>query len=740
VTRRSLAGVFVAALIVSLGLAVSGCGGSSHASRNESLGVVSGHGSFKGIPVGFTRQGFPYMGSAGAPVTMEEFSDFLCPFCGRHFSQTLPTLVREYVVTGKVKYVFRDMPLAALHANAVQGHVAARCVAEQGPELFWAMHDELFRTQDAWRDLPDPTKYLGAAAERVGADVGEYKKCIAAGAEDVWVERSIQTGTRKLKLDGTPTFRLKAEVKGQRTYTLVGAYPLDTFEAWLNALVAGRQPPPEVRPKPVPLPHWASAKGLAPDPARPGFTTAGDPYRGARNAKVTVVEFSNFQCPACRKHVVAVQPTVDKTFVDTGKVRWVFKNLLLSEFPNSLAAAAAAECAGDQGRFWPMHDLLFAKQAEWAARPPDPELERLGGELGLDRNRFASCLGSREVAERVLNDVYDAEGVTTTAPTFVILAGGKGVVVRGVPTARKLVVLIQDQLRAANGAAQPGSEAPSSQAPASHTPPPGSQGAMQREPGKGTTIELGTTDLAVGRNRISFFVLDARSRPVERPTARVWLARRPADQPDAVTRARLESVPGEPGVYVANLDIPAPGTYRLLARLRGPRGVQALGSLRVRARAAAASVGDRAVPVTNPTVEGGVDPKTITTARPPDVELLQASVKEALAAGRPFVVTFASPMFCRKRACGPVVGIVRSVAKRWRGRGIDFIHVEVYEDNEVRRGYNQWARAWHLPSDPFTYVVDRSGVIRTKLEGAFSAPELDAAVRAVAPPGPRQPA
>jgi hypothetical protein len=157
-----------------------------------------------------------------------------------------------------------------------------------------------------------------------------------------------------------------------------------------------------------------------------------------------------------------------------------------------------------------------------------------------------------------------------------------------------------------------------------------------------------------------------------------------------------------------------------------------VGVLHVRRRAAAPAVGDPAVPVPNPTIGAGSDPKEITTARPPDVELLKTSVSEALAAGHPFVVTFASPLFCRKRACGPVVDVVRSVAKRWRRSGVDFIHVEVYEGNDVRRGYNAWVRAWGLPSDPFTYVVDRNGLIRAKLEGAFSANELDAAVRTVA--------
>src|SRR5438132_10561199 len=99
-TRRELVGVLAAASIVSFGLPLSGCGGSPSPSRSN-VGITLGKtGTFKGIPVGFTQQGYPYMGDADAPVTLEEFSDFLCPYCRRHFAQTLPTLVRDYVLKG----------------------------------------------------------------------------------------------------------------------------------------------------------------------------------------------------------------------------------------------------------------------------------------------------------------------------------------------------------------------------------------------------------------------------------------------------------------------------------------------------------------------------------------------------------------------------------------------------------------------------------------------------------------
>lgn len=91
-------------------------------------------------PVGFIQAGYPHLGNPDAPVTPEEYSDFLCPFCSRHFEQTVPTLVELYVQTGQAKYVFCDMPLVGLHPTAPIGHVAARCAAVQGTAYFWAMH------------------------------------------------------------------------------------------------------------------------------------------------------------------------------------------------------------------------------------------------------------------------------------------------------------------------------------------------------------------------------------------------------------------------------------------------------------------------------------------------------------------------------------------------------------------------------------------------------------------------
>jgi protein-disulfide isomerase len=352
----------------------------------------------------------------------------------------------QYIATGKVSYVFVDMPLAALHPTSHLGHAAARCVAEQGAARFWSLHDALFTHQDQWRSLPDPTSYLADVAKQTGVDMSQYTQCMSSGRSETAVQQSVAAG-EALGFNGTPTFRFIAKEDG-KTYTLSGAYPVDTFHQWIDQLLAGKapaqdQPEPAATAKPAELPLWASAKGLAPDPNRAGYTLAGDPYKGDPKALVTVVEFSDFQCPACQKHHTDIQPAIDKALVDTGKIMWVFKNLPLREHPQASAAAAAAECAGKQGKFWPMHDLLFTSQASWAVDSPDSALLKLAGNLQLDAAQFTACYNSRDALEPVLRDVQDSQGVATTTPTFIILSGGKGSILNGSRPADQFISILQ---------------------------------------------------------------------------------------------------------------------------------------------------------------------------------------------------------------------------------------------------------------------------------------------------------
>jgi hypothetical protein len=262
---------------------------------------------------------------------------------------------------------------------------------------------------------------------------------------------------------------------------------------------------------------------------------------------------------------------------------------------------------------------------------------------------------------------------------------------------------------------------------------------LWRAPGEDVAAVPGTSDNAVGANRISFLVVDKQSKLIERPTARVWIARGLKQAPYAETTARLEPIgvpggesAGAKGIYVATLRAPTAGTYWYLAEPVGGQKIQALGNMVVRKHTAAPDVGDKAIASKTPTLRStGGNLHALTTSRRPDRALYTTSVAAALAAHEPFVVAFATPQYCQSRTCGPVVDVVSAVRKQPASAGVRFIHVEIYKDNDPAKGVNQWVSQWRLPTEPFTFVVDRKGVIRARLEGAFSVGELERAVAKV---------
>lgn len=270
----------------------------------------------------------------------------------------------------------------------------------------------------------------------------------------------------------------------------------------------------------------------------------------------------------------------------------------------------------------------------------------------------------------------------------------------------------------------------------SRTPVPGSLEELWRAPGEDTTIVPGAADFEPGRVRLPFLVVDGEGRAVARPRARVWLSRGLDRPPFAETTARLEQIgvgdhdADATEIFVVELELAEPGKYWLLAEPVGGRRIQALGNVVVAERAKAPGVGDRAPASETPTLEStGGHLAALTTADPPNRELLRHSIADSLADRVPFVVAFATPRYCTSRTCGPVVDVVEAVRRRTAGRGIRFIHVEIYEGNDPGRGFNRWVREWNLPTEPFVFVVGGDGVIRERFEGTVSVRELEAAVR-----------
>ena len=161
-----------------------------------------------------------------------------------------------------------------------------------------------------------------------------------------------------------------------------------------------------------------------PDPnKRYSVNTKGSPSKGAKNAKLAVVEFSDFQCPFCSR----VTPTMEQIVKEYGdQVEVVFKHLPLAMHSKAPAAHAAAEAAHRQGKFWEMHDLIFANQRELTQQ----KYEEYAQQLGLDMDRFRKDLASPEVKKKVDADAAEAArlGVTGTPGFFVngrFLSGAK---------------------------------------------------------------------------------------------------------------------------------------------------------------------------------------------------------------------------------------------------------------------------------------------------------------------------
>ncbi len=233
--------------------------------------------TYKGMPVGFTAEGYPFRGNPEAPLTIIEYSDYLCPFCGRYTGATLPQLLETYGAAGQVKFVFRDMPLTALHPTAPAGHVAAWCAGEQGAALYWEMHDQLFLAQQQWNQLPDPEPYIATLAEQIGLEMDAYNECVASGEPQDFVEQGVAEG-QSLGFNATPSFMFTND-EYDISYPFVGAQPTEAFVSTIDGLLAGEAPSVEEEPEqePAELPFWANKDGLKPDPDRPGL------YHGRRS-------------------------------------------------------------------------------------------------------------------------------------------------------------------------------------------------------------------------------------------------------------------------------------------------------------------------------------------------------------------------------------------------------------------------------------------------------------------------
>src|SRR5450432_409663 len=427
-------------------------------------------------------------GAATAKVNIVAFSDFQCPFCSR-VTPTLDRIMKDY--NGQVRLYFRHNPLP-FHPDAPLASEASLAADAQGK--FWDMHDKLFTNQQNIK-RPDLEKY----AQELGLDMGKFKAFLDGNSGDARIKADMALATQ-IGVQGTPNFFINGR-------PVRGALPFEEFKKVIDEeiktadkLIAQGSAPSQVYSK-----LMASARtSPAPTPAQPAPAAArgpgaaaeiykvpvGDaPTRGGKQPKVTIVEFSDFQCPFCSR----VNPTITQLEKDYGNdLQVAFRHLPLPFHEHAMPAAEAAEAAREQGKFWEMHDKLFANNTALDR----PDLDKYAKEIGLNMDKFKASMDGHKFKDRIKHDSEDAEkfGARGT-PNFFI----NGRNLRGAQPIESFKAAIDEEIKKADeklksGTSRAGLYAELTRNGMDKAAPPPAQPAAPGEPDPGTVFkaELGS--------------------------------------------------------------------------------------------------------------------------------------------------------------------------------------------------------------------------------------------------------
>jgi protein-disulfide isomerase len=357
------------------------------------------------VPVGSS----PVLGSPNALVTIIEFSDFQCPFCSR-VEPTLKAIRDKY--GDKVRMVWKNEPLPFHNRAEPAAEVAMEVRAEKGDKGFWAVHDILFNNQKAQAD-DDLVGY----ATQAGASADKVKDAIANHTHKKEIDADNDL-SQDFQASGTPHFF----VNGRR---LVGAVPEEKFDAIIDEEIPKAQALISKGTKPSDVYDALTKDGKGPPPPEmkdvPANLPTNDPARGNLKAKVTVHEWSDFQCPFCGR----VEPTVAQVMKDYGdKIKFVWHDLPLPMHADApLASEAGREAFAQKGpsAFWTLHDKLFSNQQKIKRE----DLDGYATEMGLDMGKWKTALdGSTHSAEIEADKTAANSDSISGTPAFLVVVNG----------------------------------------------------------------------------------------------------------------------------------------------------------------------------------------------------------------------------------------------------------------------------------------------------------------------------
>ena len=323
---------------------------------------------------------------AAQPVSMVVFSDFECPYSAQLFFE-LEKLQAKYP---KFHIIYKQSPLS-IHPDSPLAHRAALAAGRQ--DRFDAMAELLYANQK-----PQDVASLTAFAHQLHLDVGRFRHDLDSSSVAAELDADMEESSA-FAIEQTPTLFINGK-------TLVGYQSEQTLAGLIDTAAAQNIVAPATAPDSVG--ETLDPALLAEIQSRP--TAA----QGAADAPLTIVEFTDFQCPYCRG---AVTP-MEQFMASRGReVRWIVRTFPLDIHPDSELAAEAALAAGEQGKFWQMHDLLFANQTALKLE----NLRAYAEQLHLDMHTFNDALATHRFAGQIASDrmLGTKAGVDGT-PTFVI--------------------------------------------------------------------------------------------------------------------------------------------------------------------------------------------------------------------------------------------------------------------------------------------------------------------------------
>ena len=349
----------------------------------------------------------PRLGPADAPVTIVAWSDYACGYCNQ-VQETLDRLDRLY--PGQLRWVWRELPLDDDHTIAAEAVLAAAAQGQFAPmhARMYALHGRVDRAD------------VELVARELGLDMLRFRAALDTGAGRAQIAQDV-ADARALGVTGTPTFF----VNGRPVH---GAQPLEVFAQVVDeelaraaevrathpadlyaALVGSGKPTADASPDAT-----NQAVELDPDVVyRVGLGFPGQ-SEGPDDAPVTIVEFSDFECPFCAKQA-PVLAKLRQTYGD--QVRIVYREFPVLFHPDSVIAAEAGAAAAAQGKFWAFHDQVFAHFGHLTRA----DLESYAKAAGLDLPRFRAALDARTYHDAVIAEGASAEalGVDGTPTMFV---------------------------------------------------------------------------------------------------------------------------------------------------------------------------------------------------------------------------------------------------------------------------------------------------------------------------------